>query len=142
MVFAIVAGGAAQTGNIHAAEVAEVEIIPSGDSNAQIVNVDAYQDGPDLVVAGTIKKRLLFSSQNGHIDVAIVAPNGKITELGAAEYRTFPSRHRTSSFEVRFPSASAKDAEVRLVAHREDGSGHEHAYAVRMLGGKEAAAHR
>lgn len=114
-----------------------VQVFPSDDSIVEIKDVDVRQEGSDLIVSGEISKKLLFTSQEGHIDVALVAPDGRVRSMGTAEYDVFPSRHRTSSFEVRFPSASLKGSELRLSLHPGTEAGGRHAQAVCMIAGKE-----
>lgn len=116
-----------------AAMDSEVEILPLKDSYAEITDVTVHQLGKDLLVSGTIVKTgRLFTSYTGHIDVAVTTPEGGFKH-GTAEYRAFPSRNRTSAFEIRIPNVSAAGAEVRMAFHPRDDANATHSFALCML---------
>jgi hypothetical protein len=116
-----------------------VEILPSGDNRVEITRADAYRAGDELVITGkAVRQRLLFTSDKGHIDIAVIGPGGEQVKLGTAEYRHHPSRQRVSSFKVRFPDAFEQGTKVRMIFHTLDGGGSKHLAALKMLGGEKA----
>jgi hypothetical protein len=111
-----------------------IEILPSLDPNVEIKKADAFQDGNELVVAGTaIKKSSTYCTYDGHIDIAVISPDGETLGVGTAEYRHHCSRRRDTSFEKRFSVATTPGTKVRMVFHASDENGLQHSAAVELL---------
>ena len=96
----------------------KLEIVPSKDPYVHISEADVYQDGNELVVTGTaVKRGPLFTTYKGHIDVAVISPEGETIKQASAEYRRHPSRRRTTTFAVRIPVPAEKGTIIRLMFH-------------------------
>ena len=112
---------------------ARVKVIHSEGQKVEISNVNVFQEGKDLIVAGNaIERGPLFRTHKGHIDVAVVSPDGKRVEHGTAEYRHIPSRHRKSDFSVRLPIFAGKGTEICMIFHSVNGT-EKHPSAVTKL---------
>jgi hypothetical protein len=113
---------------------AGVEIIPPKDGSVEISDVDVYRDGNELTIKGSvIKHRPLFRTQKGHIDIAVVNPEGNTVATGTAEYRHIPSRHRKSDFSLTLSVPPTKGMEVCMTFHLKNGNGSTHRAAIAML---------
>lgn len=133
--FTSIAAGCAMDGvNLKETGTAQVEILSSEDPSVGIERADVYQIGGELVVSGAaFKQGPRFRSYRGHIDIAVMDPAGQTFRIGTAEYRRVPSRHRYSSFEVRFPVVAERVTLVRLVFHSGNGMGAKHLATVQRL---------
>ena len=84
-------------------------------------DVHAYRDGNELVISGNVKRRYTSIPGNtGHVDVAIVAPDGKVVESVSAAYspKAISKRsHPGSHFEVRLPIDLQKGSTVKVAIH-------------------------
>ncbi len=110
-----------------------IDIIHSKDKQFELKEVRVSQDGSDLVVFGKVKKKgSIYTSYNGHIDIALVQPDKEIV-LETAEYKHFPSEQVLSAFDVHFPGAISREARILIYLHPVDGNGMEHSKAVEML---------
>lgn len=133
----ILLGCTAKYANLTTANDVSVEILPYKDKYVEIKEVKVYQDGNKLLVTGKAKKNgPIFATYRGHIDVAVVSPEGGPARLGFAEYEHHPSRNVIRSFEVPFPVPAMLGARVYLVFHPVNGSDSEHSVAVERLLGR------
>ncbi len=138
-----IAGCATNWVSLRDAGAVRIEVIPSRDAHAVVSGVDVYQDGNELTVSGSVNKEgALFTTCDGHIDIAVIGPHSERVELGTAQYHHFPSRQHSSSFTLRFPVIAEKGTAVRLIFHRADGADSKqlHAAALEILQEKGRAA--
>lgn len=94
-------------------------------SNISIFRVHAYLDGDELVINGRVKRRCAsFIGVGGHIDIAIVSPEGEILEQVSTFYipRIIPRKRAGlisgSHFEVRLPAVPPAGSTIRVKFHR------------------------
>jgi hypothetical protein len=138
----VLAGCAMNGVNLKDTGIARVEILPSDDPAVNIERADLYQDDGELVVKGSAYKLgPKYRSYRGHIDVAVIDPQGQPQGLSTAEYRRVPSRHRYTRFEVRFPVVAERGTLVRMVFHPENGTGAKHLAAVERLKAEKSSIH-
>ncbi|MFZ2447456.1 MAG: hypothetical protein WAW37_13955 [Syntrophobacteraceae bacterium] len=131
---AILLGCTAKYANLATANNVSIEILPSLDECVEIEGVRAFQDGDKLLVTGKAKKHgPIFTTYKGHIDVAVMSPDGEPVSLGGAEYEHHPSRNVISSFEVPIPVSARQGTRVYLLSHPVNGADSEHSAAVGRL---------
>ncbi|MHC1744267.1 MAG: hypothetical protein AB9873_14695 [Syntrophobacteraceae bacterium] len=130
----VLAGCAVKGVHLNEMGTANVEVLPSEDRVVSIERADVYQDGGELILKGTARKNgPIFSTYEGHIDVALMDATGQTIGLGTATYRHIPSRRRYSPFEVRFSVVAEPGTLVRLLFHPLDHSDHKHLAAMDRL---------
>ena len=100
----------------------ELERIPSKGYYISYVNI--YQNRDALVVYGHVKRRSRVGDSSGHVDIAIVSPNGKVLEQISTLYKpriilTRKMHTRKSTFEVRLPTIPPAGSLVRVAYHRD-----------------------
>jgi hypothetical protein len=61
-----------------------VEKIPS--SRVSLSNINVKQNGGDLVISGEVSRRNAAFSGIGHVDVAVVSPDGAVIGQASAAY--------------------------------------------------------
>jgi hypothetical protein len=66
----------AESGSIHVKEV------PS--EGKSILGVRIYEDGDRLLITGKVRGLGSFTSRRGHIDIAVIGPDGEILEQSSA----------------------------------------------------------
>jgi len=100
-----------------------IETVPS--KEIYISEVRINQDGNELVLTGRVKRRHLAPVGFGHVDVAIISPEGKSLEQVSTYYnpRIIPRKrgHRRlhgSGFEVRLPVIPPAGSTIRVAYHR------------------------
>ncbi len=101
-------------------------------NNISIFRVHAHVDGDGLLINGRVKRRCAsFSGVGGHIDVAIVSPEGEILEQVSTFYtpRIIPRKRARllsgSHFEVRLPAVPPAGSTIRVKFHIAAKSGDE-----------------
>lgn len=87
----------------------------------QITRVFVYNENNKLVITGRIDRKHSAFLGNGHVDIAIVSPEGETLSQVSTYYiprhiRKNPSRG--SRFEVRLPSIPKKGSTIRIVYHK------------------------
>ncbi|MDL1983340.1 MAG: hypothetical protein LWX54_03985 [Deltaproteobacteria bacterium] len=90
-----------------------------------IRSVKIYEDDGITVVSGKIKlNKNLPQPRHGHVDIALISPEGKVMDTASVFYkpRTLTRRMRLkankrSSFTARFPGSLPHGSIVRLVPH-------------------------
>lgn len=88
-----------------------------------VSSLNAYQQGDELVVSGTVKPRFDQSTNvDGHVDVAIFDAGRNVLHRASASYHPvnlFRSGrgHRPSAFSVGFPSTSNDGSKVYAAFH-------------------------
>ena len=99
-----------------------VEMIPS--SRVSLANINVEQKGEDLVISGEVSRRNAAFSGMGHVDVAVVSPDGSVIGQGVAPYspKTLPKtpgarKHRPSRFELHLNCVPPQGSIVRVAYH-------------------------
>lgn len=87
-----------------------------------ISNVRAYEDADEVVIRGKVKRSFnnCCNTTRGHIDIAVVAPDGFVLDMFSSLYspRDIPRvRSRTSRFMARLPYTLADDMGLRIKYH-------------------------
>ena len=86
--------------------------------------VHAGQAENEFIITGRLKHRNISLYRAGHVDVAIVSPEGKVLECASTSYtprnisRRRICKHRGSYFEVRLPIVLREGSKVRLAHHQ------------------------
>ena len=116
-------GCASDRSNLAESGIVYIERMPS--SNKSILGVQAFADNDQLVINGRVKRHSAsFVDGGGHIDIAVVGPEGDIIEQVSTKYvpRIIPRRKmrgmRGSYFEVRLPDVPPSGSTVRIAYHR------------------------
>jgi hypothetical protein len=97
----------------------KLEPISSGGYYISNVHVNKVDDG--LEITGKVKRRSYFGVGDGHVDIAIVSPEGEVFEKLSTFYvpRTIPMRRRHRSgahFTLRLPVLPPNGSTV-IIAH-------------------------
>ena len=122
LVTAVVFVSGCATSNVNYTNEASVlfERMPSED--VLISDVHAYEDGDELVIYGKVKRAAdnCCDAARGHVDIAIVAPDGLVIDVINVLYspRNIPKvRSRTSRFMTRLPYTPGEDITLRITYH-------------------------
>lgn len=81
------------------------------------------QEDSEILISGELKRHRTSASPGiGHLDIAIISPDGKIIDYKSTVY--VPSvlsrrSHRGSSFKVSFPVVPPKDSVIRVAWHKD-----------------------
>jgi len=90
-------------------------------------NVHAYKESDGLVVSGNVKRRYTsVPGGSGHVDVAIINPEGEAVKHVGTNYspRVVSKRsHPGARFEVRLPVIPQEGDTVRVAIHKDTFSG-------------------
>ncbi len=117
-----------------------VEKIPS--SRVYLANINVKQNGKDLLISGEVSRRNAAFSGLGHVDVAVVSPDGEVIGQGIAPYspKILPKtpgarKHRPSRFELHLTCTPSVGSIIRVAYHGQPDSDdplldHERNYAV------------
>ena len=110
------------TSNVNYTNEASVLFERMRSEDVLISDVHAYEDGDELVIYGKVKRAAdnCCDSARGHVDIAIVAPDGMVTEVINVSYspRNIPKvRSRTSRFMTRLPYTLPEDITLRITYH-------------------------
>ena len=87
-----------------------------------ISNVRAYEDADEFVIRGKVKRTFnnCCDATRGHIDIAVVAPDGLVMDIVSVLYtpRDTPRiRSRASHFTARLPYTIPEDITLRITYH-------------------------
>ncbi len=98
------------------------ERMPSED--VVVSEVRAVEDGDGLVIHGKVKRtaRNCCDSARGHVDIAIVGPDGAIVDMLSVPYspRNIPKvRSRSARFTARLPYKVPEDVSLRIAYHND-----------------------
>lgn len=101
----------------------KLERIPSK-CHYYISYVNVYQNDGELVIYGHVKRRSRIGGGSGHVDIAIVSPDGKVLERISTLHKpqiilTRKMHTRKSTFEVRLPTIPPTGSKVRVAYHRD-----------------------
>jgi len=98
-----------------------IERLPSTVRGQYFHDVHAWRDGNELVVSGNVKRRYnSVSPGNGHVDVAVVTPDGKVVKYVSTAYspKAISKRsHPGSHFAVSLQPAPEEGNTVRVAIH-------------------------
>ncbi len=99
-----------------------VETLPS--SRVALSNILVTQTGNALSVSGEVRRRNTAFSGLGHVDVAVVSPDGSVVGQGSAPYspKVLPKtpgarKHRPSRFELQITCDPPLGSTVRVAFH-------------------------
>ncbi len=90
-----------------------------------IRSVKVYQDDGDTVVSGKVKlNKNLFQPKQGHVDIAVISPDGTVLDTASVFYnprrltrRMQLKANNGSYFTARFPGPLPQGSIVRLAPH-------------------------
>ena len=90
-----------------------------------IRSAKVYQDDGDTVVSGKVKlNKNLRQSKEGHVDIAVISPDGTVFDTASVFYnprkrtrRMQLKANKGSSFTARFPGSLPQGAIIRLAPH-------------------------
>ena len=112
--------------NMNLADNAEytIERVNTSD-RISIRSAKVYQDEGNTVVSGKVKlNKHLQQPRHGHVDIAVISPEGKVTDTASVFYkprirtrRMQLKANRGSSFTARFPGSLPQGSIIRLVPH-------------------------
>jgi len=96
------------------------ECVPS--KNVIVNDVHAYEEGDELVIYGKVKRTVdnCCDASRGHVDIAIVAPDGLVLDMISVPYspHNIPKvRSRTSRFITRLPYTLPEGITLRIIYH-------------------------
>jgi hypothetical protein len=124
----VLSGCATRSANLVKAGKVKLELVPS--SGNYVSRVEVKQDGDELVITGTVKRRNFSGIGGGHVDVSLISPEGEILEQVSTYYtpriisrKRGSSRHRGSHFEVRLPTVPSAGSKICVGYHRSLESG-------------------
>ena len=119
----VLSGCATRSANLVKAGKVKLELVPS--SGNYVSRVEVEQDGDELVITGTVKRRNFSGIGGGHVDVSLISPEGEILEQVSTYYtpriisrKPGSSRHRGSHFEVRLPTVPPAGSRICVGYHR------------------------
>jgi len=101
--------------------------IESVDSQrTKVYQVDARQEGDDLIVTGRLRRRGTYAvAGGGHVDITVIGPDGKVIDEGSTWYT--PSRitkGHSATFTKRFTATLPEGSVIRVV-HNPHGRSHQ-----------------
>ncbi len=90
-----------------------------------IRSAKVYEDDGNTVVSGKVKlNKHLQQPRQGHVDIAVISPDGKVTDTASVFYtprirttRMQRKANKGSSFSARFPGSLPQGAIIRIVPH-------------------------
>jgi hypothetical protein len=99
----------------------KLEVVPSKGYYISKVHVNQVDDG--IEITGDVKRRSYAGKGSGHIDIAIISPEGDVLKKLSTFYspRMIPMKRihmRESGFEVYLPMIPPKGSRVRVALHR------------------------
>jgi hypothetical protein len=118
--FILISGCAASNLNYKNEASVIFECIPSED--VLISDVNAFENGDELVIFGKVKRapNNCCDAVRGHLDMAIIAPDGFVLDAGSFLYspRNIPKgRSRSSHFKAVLPYIVPEDFVLRITYH-------------------------
>jgi hypothetical protein len=117
---ALVLSGCATGRDLAQSSSAALETVVAGDKYITIIEANAYQDGKELTVSGKVKQieYCLPRGYNGHVDVAVLAPDGTAMKSGTAKFsRTSNIRSRQATFATKFSLVADHNAKIIMAYH-------------------------
>jgi hypothetical protein len=117
----VLAGCASSKVNLVDTERVTIERMAS-EGGVRIENVYVYQEGNELLVSGRVKRRGTGRViPRGHVDIAILSPEGNVIEKASTSYVPTTIRrklsHRGSHFNARFSVVPPEGSTVRVSYH-------------------------
>ena len=93
-------------------------------SRVSLSNIIVGQEGDELVITGEVRRLNTAFSGMGHVDVAVVSPDGAVMNQAHIDYqpKILPKtpgarKHRPSHFEVRLRCVPPKGSLIRVAYH-------------------------
>lgn len=125
LIFAVVIFSGCTAGNYKSGEKASILFERVIEDNVLISDVHAYEDGDTLLIYGMAKRTAdnCCDAARGHIDIALVDPDGVILDLISVQYspRNIPkNRSRSSHFTARLPYTLPEDVHLRVGYHQNE----------------------
>jgi len=103
--------------------VVSIERMPSKIRGVYFHDVHVNKKGDELVVSGNVKRRYTsVSGTRGHVDVAVVTPDGKVVKYVSTAYspKAISKRsHPGSHFKVSLPGIPQDGSNVRVAIHED-----------------------
>lgn len=104
--------------------VCTIERVNTSD-RISIRSAKVYQDNGDTVVSGKVKlNKNLRQSKQGHVDIAVISPDGTVLDTASAFYnprkrtrRMQLKANKGSSFTAGFPGSLPQGSIIRLAPH-------------------------
>ena len=123
VIFSIAVSGCSQTPTASLTAVKTFHLDVSS-TDIQTLDVQAYQDGEELVVSGRVRRRCNFCYEDvrGHVDIALLGPDGSVLATGSTFYspRSIPKTgSRSSSFLARLPVIAGGGVAICTAYHEE-----------------------
>jgi hypothetical protein len=118
--FILISGCA--TSNLNYTNQASVKFEYTQSEDVLIKDVYAFESGDELVILGKVKRtaKNCCDAVRGHLDIAIVAPDGLVMDAGSFVYspRNIPKvRSRSSHFKAVLPYIVPEDFVLRITYH-------------------------
>jgi len=114
----------------------QLNLVEKGDVSIELVRskeihiprATVVQDGDELVISGKVKRRHSSLVHGGHIDIAIIGPEGEILDQVSTPHipRIIPRKStQTASFTVNLPTHLDYGSTVRVAYHSPKESRHD-----------------
>ncbi len=105
-------------------EACTIERVNTSD-RISIRSAKVYQDDGDTVVSGKVKlNKNLLQSKQGHVDIAVISPDGTVLATTSVFYnprkrtrRMQLKANKGSSFTARFPGSLPQGSIIRMAPH-------------------------
>ncbi len=117
---------ACSTNRVNLADNRTVSLERVHSDNITVSRVYVYQDGDQLEISGRVKRRSSSIFNGGHVDIAIISPDGEILEQVSTRYYPRIIRRRgarESFFTARLTAIPPKGSIVRVAYHEAVKSG-------------------
>jgi hypothetical protein len=99
------------------------EVEKNSPSGIRFSNVKVYEEESGLYVEGKLNRTFVRTSYPGHVDIALIAPDGEIIEATSVKNK-LPfigrSKRTTSSYKALFRSIPPEGSTIRVVFHRKE----------------------
>jgi hypothetical protein len=124
VILTAILGCASDRRNLTESGVIHIEQVSSKDR--RVLLATAYEEGGHLMVEGKVRRGGSFIGRRGHIDIAVVGPDGEILEQSSAPIlpRTMPRRRTRnmlrSHFEASLRDVPPAGSTVLIAYHRTD----------------------
>lgn len=94
-----------------------IELLPS--ERVYVYRVNVYQDSGDVVIFGKLKRHYNSTiSAKGHVDLALMKPDGTVSRQFTASYSPQLTRkRRTASFSVNLPDVTLPQGTILKVGY-------------------------
>jgi hypothetical protein len=93
----------------------------SSPTGIKITGTKVHNDDGTLVVSGRLMRTYRAKSYPGHVDIAIVAPDGRIVDQASVKNKlpfVGRSKRKNSSFKARFATVPPEGSTIHVIFHR------------------------